>query len=277
MSEKYNDIRKSRIGKTYNDYSCHMTLTPALSKLLKYLDDKIDKNNSENIELDYWNKEALSRQLIKRINNINNFIRNNYKDEYDKDSYNDEYDDDENKYINYEFVMIYDKNDDKIKLNNQCEDSTNIFNDKLGSIFKNKINIFLSMSGYIIYEYDRKYSRYLIESENVKISDFDDYREKNLNRLNAYCDGDYIPKIYKSYLINSIKIDPVLTLAESIEYLSKFEYNHNILSDELDFMENEFYKKLNNQNTLILDLQTKLNEQLKLNETLCKRLFELKN
>ena len=173
--------------------------------------------------------------------------------------------------------MIYDKNNDEIKLNNQCEDSIDIFNDKLGSIFNNKINIFLSTGGFILYEYDGKYSRYLIESDNFKISDFDDYRQKNLNRLNAYCDGHFIPKIYKSYLINSIKIDPELTLTKSIKYLSMFEYNHNILPDELDFMENEFYKKLNNQNTLILDLQTKLDEQLKLNETLCKRLFELKN
>jgi hypothetical protein len=272
MSVKYNEIRKSRIR---NAFGGHSLACNVLVDEFKYLDDKIDKNNSENSELDYWNKRALLQQLKKRINNINNFIRNNHKDVYDKDSYNDEYDDDEYKYINYEFVMIYDKNDDKIKLNNQCEDSIDIFNDKLGSIFNNKINIFLSISGFILYEYDGKYSRYLIESNNVKISDFDDYRQENLHRLNAHVE-DYIPKIYKSYLINSIKIDPDLTLGESIKYLSQFEYNHNILPDELNFMENEFYKKLNNQNILIIDLQTKLEEQLKLNETLCKRLFELK-
>jgi hypothetical protein len=133
------------------------------------------------------------------------------------------------------------------------------------------------MSGYILYEYDGKYSRYLIESDNFKISDFDDYRQKWLHLLGKDCDHHYIPKIYKSYLINSIKIDPELTLTESIKYLRKFQYNRYILSHQLDFMENEFYKKLNNQNTLILDLQTKLDEQLKLNETLCKKLFELKN
>jgi len=262
-----NIINKNEILGKYIDYTCNMTLRPELSNEFKY------------IELDYRNKQGLLKQLKKRINNINNFIRNNYKDGYNKDSCNDEYNDeyyDNCKVVEYEFVMIYDKNDDKIKLKDGSEDGSEIFNDKLGSILNNKINIFLSVYGFILYEYDGKYSRYLIESNNVKISDFDDYREKNLHRLNAHVE-DYIPKIYKSYLINSIKIDPELTLGESIKYLSQFEYNHNMLPNELNFMEKEFYNKLNNQNILILNLQTKLDEQLKINETLCKRLFELKN
>lgn len=257
MSEEYNDKRRIRIRGAIG--VSNNRLRDVLTTEFKYLDDKIDSN--------------FKYHQINRVNCINNFIINKLHE-----CSIDEYDDDNNDniiVIHYEFVMIYDKNNNEIKLNNKPEkDSIDIFNDKLGSIFNNKINIFLSTCGYILYEYDGKYSRYLIESENVKISDFNDYRQNHLDSLGI--DDHYIPKIYKSYLINSIKIDPELTLTESIKYLGKFEYNHNKLCYELDFMENEFCKKLNNQNTLILDLQTKLDEQLKLNETLCKRLFELK-
>jgi hypothetical protein len=262
MSEEYNNKRRNIIHNAIG--VSNNRLRDVLTTEFKYLDDKIDS--------------IYTYHQINRINSINNFIINNYNKFHEFG--NEEYDDDNDEYIytkRYEFVMIYDKNNNEIKLNNKPENSIDIFNDKLGSIFNNKINIFLSTGGYILYEYDGRYSRYLIESENVKISDFDDYRKNHLNRLGRDVDNHYIPKIYKSYLINSIKIDPELTLTESIKYLGKFEYNHNKLCYELDFMENEFCKKLNNQNTLILDLQTKLDEQLKLNETLCKRLFELKN
>jgi uncharacterized protein (UPF0305 family) len=63
-----------------------MTLRPELSNEFKY------------IELDYRHKQGLLKQLKKRINNINNFIRNNYKDGYDKDSCNDEYNDEYDRY-----------------------------------------------------------------------------------------------------------------------------------------------------------------------------------
>ena len=256
MSEEYNDKRRIRIRDAIG--MSNNQLRDVLTTEFKYLDDKIDRN--------------FKNHQINRVNCINNFIINKLHE-----CGMDEYDDDDNDniiVICYEFVMIYDKNNNEIKLNNKPENSIDIFNDKLGSIFNNKINIFLSTCGYILYEYNGKYSRYLIESDNVKISDFNDYRQNHLDSLGI--EDHYIPKIYKSYLINSIKIDPELTLTESIKYLGKFEYNHYKLWYELDFMENEFCKKLNNQNTLILDLQTKLDEQLKLNETLCKRLFELK-
>ena len=64
MSEKYNEIRINRISNAFGNHSLPRKV---LTDEFKYLDNKIDKNNSENIELNYRNKQELSNQLIKRL------------------------------------------------------------------------------------------------------------------------------------------------------------------------------------------------------------------
>jgi hypothetical protein len=128
MSEEYNDKRISRIRDAIG--ISNRKLINVLTTEFKYLHDEIDSNY-------LYHK-------IDRINSINNFITNNYNKLHEIG--NEEYDDDIDITITkgYEFVMIYDKSNDEIKFNNQCENTIDIFNDKLGSIFNNKINIFLS-------------------------------------------------------------------------------------------------------------------------------------
>jgi hypothetical protein len=106
---------------------------------------------------------------------------------------------------------------------------------------------------------------------------FKDYRSKNKDEyLYTICTDDhYIPKIYKLYLINLIKINPELSILESIENLRKYEFNNNIFYDQLTFMENELYKKLNDQSKLNQDILSKLEEQIKINKQLNEVLLKL--
>jgi hypothetical protein len=68
---------------------------------------------------------------------------------------------------------------------------------------------------------------------------------------------------------------------DSIKYFSGYslesdKLSYNILDNQLEFMENIFYEKLNEQSKQNQELMLKLDEQVKLNSELCKRLFELK-
>jgi hypothetical protein len=216
------------------------------------------------------NQTKFEQYLSNKITNINNLLKNNIDDEYNFEN--------DTILVEFNFIMIYDKKNNIIHPTlDGYEDTVMSFKDKIGSICNGKINIFLSTSGYIIYEYNNNYSRRLITTDNYTPYMFKDYRSKNKDEYLYTIDTDdhHIPKIYKLYLINLIKINPELSILESIENLRKYEFNNNIFYDQLTFMENELYKKLNDQSKLNQDILSKLEEQIKINKQLNEVLLKL--
>lgn len=226
------------------------------------------------VDITYENNENTSNYISEKIQNLNKLL-NNSDDEYD------EYDEDEMLIIDILLIMIYDIDNNKIVLQkDEVEDEIKIFKEKLGSIWDNKINIYLSTSGQLVYNYKDNYSYILVTYEKNEYftleSVFDDYNGIILDIRDFTVYSDHvIPKIYKLAYIDSIKFDSTLNIVESIKYLQEFTTNnYKTLYSQLGFMENKYYEKLNEQIIQNSDLLYKLNNQINQNSDLSSKLDE---
>jgi hypothetical protein len=217
-------------------YYAPSSLSNDFNKLKNEL-DMLDDKFGDMFENLYWSDHSKQMRywndLSTKILNINNLLKNNSDNEYNKNDFEE---------ITFLANMVYDEKNNKIELEkNETEDNTDIFKEKLGSICDAtnniKINIFLSISGYIVYEWDNNYSLDLIFTKNFNKNIFQTIRDKiSINRNDNHMPEDHImPKIYKLHLINTIKINPELSISESIEYLKQFQVDINILYNQLTY------------------------------------------
>jgi hypothetical protein len=236
----------------------------------KYGEIKI-MNQDEYIK--YYNKNKPRRDSTLEISKIYYRNHTNYN-ENNKYYYSSEWPDGNSMDKKNTGIVVYDSTEPIVYLKS----------DQILSIENNKklLDNLTKNNSYIIHVIGIEYLHIYTEYQEVRqrrksilfIDNCCNYYEIKTGNINE----DYYHKFTTNNIISNIQLPN--SIIDSIKNMKDIISNNNHIHQYLDLLRQinqTLLYKLDEQSSQIQDLQSKLDAQTKLNETLCKRLFELKN